>query len=116
MRIALTIVGILATAALAEAQAVASPEARLKEAGIELPPPAQRGLGNYVGAVRTGTLVFLAGQGPISSSEARHSGKSGCGSFGGGGIQGRSPLSAESPQWHSAPKSARWIVSAESSR
>ncbi len=38
-------------------------EARLKELNIELPdPPASAG--NYVGAVRTGDLLFLAGAGP----------------------------------------------------
>jgi enamine deaminase RidA (YjgF/YER057c/UK114 family) len=38
-------------------------EDRLKEMGIELPEP--RGpAGNYVSAVRTGNLVFLAGVGP----------------------------------------------------
>lgn len=44
----------------AEAQARSSPEARLKELGIELPNP--RGpVGNYVSAVRTGNLLFVAG-------------------------------------------------------
>lgn len=38
-------------------------EDRLKEMGIELPPP-RAPAGNYVSAVRTGNLVFLAGVGP----------------------------------------------------
>ena len=43
-----------------------SHEAKLAELGIELPPvPAPAG--NYVHAVRTGNLLFLAGKGPIDS-------------------------------------------------
>ena len=38
-------------------------EDRLKEMGIELPAP-RAPAGNYVSAVRTGNLVFLAGVGP----------------------------------------------------
>ncbi|MFQ5641738.1 MAG: RidA family protein [bacterium] len=38
-------------------------EARLTELGIELPEPAKP-IANYVNAVRTGNLVFLAGKGP----------------------------------------------------
>lgn len=39
------------------------PEARLAQLGIELfEPPARAG--NYVGAVRTGSLVYIAGHGP----------------------------------------------------
>jgi len=38
-------------------------EARLTELGIELPPP-PKPMGNYVPAVITGDLLFLAGQGP----------------------------------------------------
>lgn len=37
--------------------------ARLKQLGIELPPLPKPG-GNYVHAVRTGNLLFLAGKGP----------------------------------------------------
>ncbi len=44
-------------------------EARLKERNITLPPPATP-LANYVGAVRVGQLLFVAGHGPI-----RHEGK-----------------------------------------
>ena len=43
--------------------AVVDPEARLKELGITLPtPPAP--IANYVNAVQTGDLLFLAGKGP----------------------------------------------------
>jgi enamine deaminase RidA (YjgF/YER057c/UK114 family) len=41
----------------------ATPEARLKALGIQLP-PAPAPIASYVPAVRTGNLVFLAGQGP----------------------------------------------------
>lgn len=39
------------------------PEARLKELGITLTPPPPP-VANYVNAVRTGNLLFLAGKGP----------------------------------------------------
>ena len=39
-------------------------EATLKEKGITLPPPSTP-LANYVGAVRTGNLLYLSGHGPI---------------------------------------------------
>jgi enamine deaminase RidA (YjgF/YER057c/UK114 family) len=39
-------------------------EAHLKERNITLPPPATP-LANYVGAVRVGQLLFVAGHGPI---------------------------------------------------
>jgi enamine deaminase RidA (YjgF/YER057c/UK114 family) len=42
---------------------VADPEAKLKELGITLPTP-QAPVANYVNAVRTGNLLFLAGKGP----------------------------------------------------
>ena len=67
---------LLATATVAGAQAVASPEARLREAGIELP-PTPRAVANYVAAVRSGNLVFLAGQGPISRGKPLMTGKVG---------------------------------------
>jgi enamine deaminase RidA (YjgF/YER057c/UK114 family) len=38
-------------------------EARLKEKNIQLPSPSTP-VANYVGAVRTGNLLFLAGEGP----------------------------------------------------
>jgi enamine deaminase RidA (YjgF/YER057c/UK114 family) len=51
-------------------------EARLKTLGIELP-AAPRPMGSYVTAVRTGTLLFLAGHGPISEGRVVHAGKVG---------------------------------------
>lgn len=39
-------------------------EARLKERTITLPPPSTP-IANYVGAVRTGNLLFVAGHGPL---------------------------------------------------
>src|SRR5262245_39272507 len=44
-------------------------EARLKELNLTLPQPASP-MANYVGAVRTGSLLFVAGHGPL-----RHEGK-----------------------------------------
>ena len=38
-------------------------EAKLKELGITLPPPAKP-LGNYIPGVRVGNLLFLSGHGP----------------------------------------------------
>ena len=61
------VVGVAMLALLssdAAAQQPASPEARLKALGIQLPRvPAP--IAWYVPAVRTGNLVFLAGQGPV---------------------------------------------------
>lgn len=74
--------GLMVTAALAPrawGQAVpadAGPEARMKAAGIELP-PAPKAVANYVPAVRTGNLVFLAGQGPFADGKATITGKVG---------------------------------------
>lgn len=49
---------------MGDSKATISPEARLRESGIDLPvipPPA----GTFVHAVRTGNLVFLTGHAPI---------------------------------------------------
>ncbi len=52
------------------------PEAHLKRLGIELPtPPAP--VANYVRAVRTGNLVFLAGHGPLKPDGGYVTGKVG---------------------------------------
>ena len=48
----------------AEQGAVVDPEARLKELGITLPTPGAP-IANYVNAVQTGNLMFLAGKGPL---------------------------------------------------
>ena len=58
------------------AQAAASPEARLKALGIQLP-PAPKPVASYVPAVRTGNLVFLAGQGPLADGKPMITGKVG---------------------------------------
>ena len=49
---------------------------RLKELGITLPPPFPPG-GSYVGAVVTGKLVYVAGQGPIVDGKPGYVGKLG---------------------------------------
>jgi enamine deaminase RidA (YjgF/YER057c/UK114 family) len=57
------VIAVLAAAPPAAAQAPADPEAKLKQLGLTLPAPG-RPVANYVTAVRTGNLVFLAGHGP----------------------------------------------------
>ena len=61
------------------AQAHAVPvdaEARLKELGIRLSPPAAP-VANYVNSVRSGNLVFLAGHGPLKADGTWMQGKVG---------------------------------------
>jgi enamine deaminase RidA (YjgF/YER057c/UK114 family) len=53
----------------ASGQDAATPEERLRELGIELP-PAYAPVANYVRAVRSGNLVFLGGHGPCERAEA----------------------------------------------
>ncbi len=50
--------------------------ARLKELGIEIPNPPEAA-GNYVGFVRTGNLVYTAGQIPIDNGVRKYVGKLG---------------------------------------
>jgi len=69
-------VALWAGASVSLAQAASSPESRLKALGIELP-PAQKAVANYVPAVRTGNLVYLAGQGPLSDGKPTITGKVG---------------------------------------
>ncbi len=52
------------------------PEARLKELGIVLPMPSSP-VANYVNAVRTGNLLFLAGKGPTKPEGGFVTGKVG---------------------------------------
>lgn len=62
--------------ALAQAGAAGSAEQRLRDRGIDLPranPP----IANYVPAVRTGNLVFLAGTGPFRPDGTLATGKVG---------------------------------------
>lgn len=49
---------------------------KLKELGIELPPPSKP-MANYVKAVRTGNLLFLAGHGPTLADGSNITGKVG---------------------------------------
>ena len=51
-------------------------EQRLKELGIQLHPPAPP-VANYVNAVRSGNLVFLAGHGPLKPDGSYMTGKVG---------------------------------------
>jgi enamine deaminase RidA (YjgF/YER057c/UK114 family) len=53
-----------------------SVDARLKELKIELP-PLPKPIGNYVHAVRTGNLLFLAGKGPHNPDGSVPTGKVG---------------------------------------
>jgi enamine deaminase RidA (YjgF/YER057c/UK114 family) len=53
-----------------------TPEARLAELGLELPAP-NPAVGNYVGAVRVGELVFVSGHGPYRDGEFAYLGKLG---------------------------------------
>lgn len=52
------------------------PEAKLAELGIELPTPSAP-VANYVNAVRTGNLLFLAGKGPLQADGTNITGKLG---------------------------------------
>lgn len=79
MRWLLTVSGValvLASSSNAAAQAGASPEARLKALGIQLP-PAPKPVASYVPAVRTSNLVYLAGQGPLADGKPMVTGKVG---------------------------------------
>lgn len=51
-------------------------EVRLRELGLELPAPPPP-VANYVGAVRTGNLVFVSGHGPYRDGEFVYLGKLG---------------------------------------
>jgi enamine deaminase RidA (YjgF/YER057c/UK114 family) len=51
-------------------------DARLKQLGIEIPTPATP-VANYVGWVRTGNLVFTAGQVPLKDGKFLYQGKVG---------------------------------------
>ena len=72
----LGLVTMIAFAANAAAQQASSPEARLKALGIQLP-PAPTPIASYVPAVRTGNLIFLAGQGPVVGGKPTVTGKVG---------------------------------------
>jgi enamine deaminase RidA (YjgF/YER057c/UK114 family) len=53
-----------------------SPEEKLKELGIELP-PAPEPLGSYVPAIRAGNLIFLSGILPLREGKLKRQGRVG---------------------------------------
>ncbi|MGB8192274.1 MAG: RidA family protein [Chitinophagaceae bacterium] len=53
-----------------------TPEQKIKDLGIELP-TVSKPIANYVSAVRTGNLVFLAGKGPSKTDGSYITGKPG---------------------------------------
>ena len=57
-------------------QQTESPETRLKALKLELP-PVPKPIASYVPSVRTGNLVFLAGQGPMAGGKPTVTGKVG---------------------------------------
>jgi enamine deaminase RidA (YjgF/YER057c/UK114 family) len=67
---------VLVLTASVTAQQQPSPEARLKTLGLQLPPP-PKPIASYVPAVRTGNLIFLAGQGPMADGKPTITGKVG---------------------------------------
>src|SRR5690242_2930729 len=69
------IVFLIAVAPAALAQTV-DYDKKLKELGVELIPP-QKPIANYVKAVRTGNLLFLAGHGPTKADGSNITGKVG---------------------------------------
>jgi len=75
-RVAAAALAILLASRPASAQQSFDPETRLRELGITLPTP-DAPIANYVKAVRTGNLVFLAGHGPCGPREERATGKVG---------------------------------------
>lgn len=58
------------------AQSTVDPEQRLKELNLTLPEPT-RPVANYVPAVRTGSLLFVAGHGPCGMPTEKSTGKVG---------------------------------------
>jgi len=80
MKVGSSLICVLLTVLPAIAQdahpKASGPEARIQALGLELP-PAPAPLASYVPAVRTGNLVFLAGQGPILGGKPTVTGKVG---------------------------------------
>jgi enamine deaminase RidA (YjgF/YER057c/UK114 family) len=78
--ILLLLFGFLTFAPFANAQktttVVSQVEEKLKTMGIELPPSSPP-IANYVNAVRTGNLVYLAGKGPLKKDGTYITGKVG---------------------------------------
>ncbi len=71
-----TLAGFFVLLSLAAEAAAQTPEARLAELGIELPMP-DAPTANFVKAVTTGNLVFLAGHGPCGGLDESNTGKVG---------------------------------------
>jgi enamine deaminase RidA (YjgF/YER057c/UK114 family) len=71
-----TVMLIVLASSSAHNQSAQTPEARLKALGIELP-PSPKPIASYVPSVRTGNLVFLAGQGPVAGGKPTVTGKVG---------------------------------------
>lgn len=76
MKHSLAITAICALATLAAFGQNTDPEKKLKELGIQLIEPTKP-IANYVKAVRTGNLVFLAGHGPTRADGTNITGKVG---------------------------------------
>jgi enamine deaminase RidA (YjgF/YER057c/UK114 family) len=72
MRYLLTLLAVIITTTL-HAQ---TPEQKLRDLGIQLP-PVSKPIANYVSAVRTGNLIFLAGKGPSKTDGTYITGKPG---------------------------------------
>ncbi len=68
--------GLFVMLPLAAGAAAQTPEERLAELGIELPTP-DAPTANFVKAVTTGNLVFLAGHGPCGGLDESNTGKVG---------------------------------------
>jgi enamine deaminase RidA (YjgF/YER057c/UK114 family) len=71
----LFVVALVLCAIIAQAQKIDF-DKKLKELGIELPPPSKP-MANYVRAVRSGNLLFLAGTGPTKADGSNITGKVG---------------------------------------
>jgi enamine deaminase RidA (YjgF/YER057c/UK114 family) len=67
---------LLAVTAVGYTVTAQTPEEKLKELGVVLP-PASKPIANYVNAVRTGNLIFLAGKGPKRADGTDVTGKVG---------------------------------------
>jgi enamine deaminase RidA (YjgF/YER057c/UK114 family) len=61
---------------MTSASEAATPEARLRALGLELP-AAPRPAANYVTATQSGRLVFLSGQGPLADGKVVYAGQVG---------------------------------------
>ncbi len=56
---------------------IPSPESRLRDAGIELPELPPSPIGAFANARRTGGLIYVSGQGPVTGDGVFHRGKVG---------------------------------------